>query len=421
MIDKTYINNLPQVPAVYLFKNEENKVIYVGKAINLRSRAKSYLDNPQLLGPKTTAMVSTATKLDYILVQSEIEALLLEADLIKRLKPKYNINLKDDKFYALIEIFFQKKLRSIRIVRRQKGKTSKYFGPFPDGNTAREVLKTLRRAYPYADCSPTKFARYKKIGRGCLYQKIGLCQAPCVTCDFKTNNSNVTSISKLLTTGKSSITSKLTRQMTNLSNKQMFEEATKIRDLLISISYVSQTITKPVDYINNPNLNSDTGANELVELQNTLNLSKIPERIEFYDISNISGKHAVASMVVLQNGTPQKSEYRRFKIKLNSDPNDFAMIAEVISRRMGHLEWQKPNLVVVDGGKGQVSSALSVLANIPLVGLAKKQETIITSTLKEIHLPKTSPALKLLMRGRDESHRFAKAYFSKLLLRTIGS
>jgi len=426
--------DIPQLPGVYLFKDKKGTPLYVGKAVNLKSRVLSYFASGNLLGPKTKIMVQRAVKLDFIKVDSEIESLLLEADLIRQFKPKYNISLKDDKKYPLIEIYGEKRdnkiFKGIRISRTKRSMTSKYFGPFPDGNTPREVLKILRRAYPYADCSKNKFYLYQKLIRPCLYGKISLCPAPCLKENFDKNAQNIYKIRNLLKSGKTPLTKKMEGDMATASREERFEDAAKIRDLLSRIQYLSQTFTPPVEFIKNPGLESDTRQKELKELKTILNLPKIPNRIEFFDISNISGKHATGSMIVLIKGTPKKDLYKRFKIKTKDSPDDFAMIAEVIKRRFSHNDWDYPDLVVVDGGLGQLSSTVfafnnipnySNISKIPFIGLAKKHEIVIKSNGDQIKLLGTHPALKLLIRGRDEAHRFAKAYFTKLLLKSATS
>jgi excinuclease ABC subunit C len=212
----------------------------------------------------------------------------------------------------------------------------------------------------------------------------------------------------------------LTEERGEAAKKEKYEQAAKIQKQLDAIHIITQPVRQAFEYVTNPNLRSDVRMQEMEELQKILNefgvSVMLPRRIECYDNSNIQGTNPTSSMVVLSNGEIDTSQYRKFKIRTVAGPNDFASMQEVLSRRFKHTEWPYPDLVVIDGGKGQVSAALEVLSalNIPTIGLAKREETIITSSMQEIHLPKSSKALQLIMRIRDEAHRFAITYHRKL-------
>jgi excinuclease ABC subunit C len=294
----------------------------------------------------------------------------------------------------------------------------------------RQLLRTIRKIYPYRDCSDSKFSRHSKVGKHCLYGSIGLCQAPCVNKsdrDIKNYKFSVLQIKKLLSGNSSKLVNSLEKKMSKESKELRYEDAATTRDLLNKLYYVRQSFRSAEEYIDNPYLKDDIAEIALKSLVENIELLKEkPSRIECYDISNISGKGSVGSMVVATNGKIDKDEYKRFKIRTKDTPDDFDMIFEVLYRRLKHEKkdnknWPRPDLLVVDGGKGQVSAALAALKEykleIPIIGLAKKFETIVykdKNDFKEINLEKRDPGLLLLIRLRDESHRFAQAYHHKL-------
>jgi len=414
---------LPLKSGVYLFLNQKNEVLYVGKAKNLKKRVRSYFTNLDKLGPKTKVLVSKTKKIKTITVASEIEALLLEANYIKKYKPKYNTRLTDGKAYPLIRITIKDKYPKVLIVRKADYKNSIYFGPFPNSSALMLVLKTVRRIFPFQSA-----ANHPK--RPCLYYHLGLC--PCPDLFFVNEyRKNINYIIDFLKGKTKKVIKDLEIERGRLSKLEEFEKASNIQKKIDAIAYITNPAYKQFDYKTNLNLTQDVFDSQLSSLryllsQNGIHAEKL-ERIECYDISNTSGTNATGSLVVLTNGENDSSQYRRFKIKNlpNSPnlPNDFAMMQQVISRRLNHAEWQMPDLIIVDGGKGQISSALKALKEkniqIPVIGLAKKQETIITSNFKEILLPKDSEALKLVMKIRDEAHRFAITYHRKLRTKTF--
>lgn len=438
------VKNLPRNPGSYIFKNKRGTVIYVGKAKNLRNRVSSYFHAGVEEGTKTHKLVSQINDLSYIETESELEALILEAELIKKHKPRYNIVLKDDKSLLYIVIRTEtltlagKKIRLPKIIasRRtdlQKGDVS--FGPYPDATTARKVLKTIRKIFPFRDCSVSKFSRYGKLGRTCLYGHLGVCPGPCIYADNSSivnYRKSITRIKRLLSGKSVSVLRDLNKKMKEHADKQEYETAKKYRDLLGQFDYVRQSFRDAADYIRNPYLVEDLANQAVEDLYLHLPvLNKRPVRVECYDISNVSGKEAVGSMVVAQNGRIDKSEYRKFKIKMKDTPDDFGMMAEVLERRLKReksfnksiTKWGRPDLIVLDGGKGQVSAVANVLReldlDIPLIGLAKRFETVVyqdseTGAFRELNLDKDSQGMKLLIALRDESHRFAQSYHHNL-------
>jgi len=372
------------------------------------------------LGTKTNILVSQIVKIKTIITSSEIEAFLLESHYIKKYKPKYNIKLTDGKAYLMVQITVNDKYPKVLMVRRLDDKNSVYFGPFPNSAQAlRIVLKTIRRIFPYQSIPN----HAKKI---CLYHHLGLCPCPPVFDSEKLKKEygkNIRHIINFLNGNTKKIIKDLKKEREIFSKNEEFEKASVLQNKIQAI----ESITKPsyktlLDLNINPNLTSDLREKEIDELTNILNYHgfdiKSLRRIECFDISNISGTNSTGSMVTFINGEKDGKWYRKFKIRTLNSPNDFGMTAEVLKRRLKHKEWAYPDLIVVDGGKGQVSTAIKVLKDmnckIPIIGLAKKQETIVTSDLKEINLPKDSDALKLIIRIRDEAHRFAITYHKKL-------
>lgn len=438
------MNNLPQRPGVYLFSNSEGQIIYVGKAKSLKSRVGSYFKINLDTSSKTHALVSNINDVNFIEVTSELEALILEAELIKKYDPKYNIQLKDDKSYLYLAIrneflktsFGKIRLPSVLALRKNQVKSNDVnFGPYPSGNIVKYIVKTIRKLFPYRDCSQSKFAKYNKLKSPCLFGHIKMCPAPCVYSnseDLKSYQDNIKKIKNLLSGKTESVLKDIEKQMQFASKSLDFEKAAKYRDLLNKFNYVRQNFRSADDYIDNPYLIDDITQASLKALVEVLPfLKKEPLRIECYDISNISGKEAVGSMVVATDGKIDKLEYKRFKVNFKNTPDDFDMLYEVLYRRFNHhpdiknklKKWPVPDLVVLDGGKGQVSAGLAALQDlgleVPLIGLAKKFETIVLSDKTEVKLPHDNAGLKLLIQLRDESHRFAQKYHHLLRKKSL--
>lgn len=442
---KDKVNNLPHVPGVYIYRNSAGRVIYVGKAKDLKNRVKSYFAVELDPGTKTFKLVQQIEDMEYIEVFSELEALVLEAEMIKRYKPKYNIALKDDKSYLYIVIRKEKlkvggKKRVLpKLLTVREGdikETDVTYGPYPSANTAKFIVKAIRKALPYRDCSAGKYNRYQNLGRPCLYGHLGLCQAPCVSrISAEDYRKEIKKIERFLSGDSEKIINSLKKHMEKASGEQRFEDAAGFRDKLQKFEYVRRQYKSPEKYINNPYLVEDLLNKALDELLVNIEiLDRLPKRIECYDISNISGKESTGSMVVSIDGRLKNSEYRRFKIKLKNEPDDFEMMYEVLKRRFKREKskskgrWGIPDLVVVDGGKGQVSAAIEALGElsikVPVVGLAKKEELIVymeSGKFKEIMLSRDNEGLKLLQRLRDEAHRFARKYHHHLRMKKLKS
>ena len=400
---------MPESPGVYLFKDKKGEVLYVGKAVNLKNRVRSYFSSLPL-GPKTSLLVSRIEKINYFKVESGFDALLLESALIKKYLPDFNSRAKDDKHPLYIRIT-KEKIPVVSTSRREKEKKAYYFGPYPSGATTRFVLKTLRRIFPYRSslCHPQN---------KCFYCHLNLCPGPILEGKALDNYQRViVQFIKLLSGKRVQLIEEMERQMREMAKNGQFEEAAALRDKILAIQYIVTQRRKPAEYLQNPNLLEDENEKALTALFNILNCKV--RTIEAYDVSNLSGKDASGSLVFFRDGEPDKSRYRRFRLKFEGKPNDLKMLTEMLRRRLGHKDWDLPDLILVDGGKTQTGAALDVLrefgVSIPVVGLAKRWEEIIVPQEKSerwqiLRLPRESPALKLLQRIRDEAHRFAKSY-----------
>ncbi len=533
------LKNLPAEPGVYLYKDANDTVIYVGKARVLKNRVRSYFHSSEL-NAKTKQLVSNIADIQYIVTGNELEALLLENNLIKQYKPKYNILLKDDKGYPYLRIDPAEAFPKLELARRMKFDGALYFGPYHGGGSARTIADIALELYPLRTCN-YDFTKSTKI-RPCLKYHIGRCPAPCVERDNEQYRQNVDRIIDFLKGNQNNALDALKEKMERAAANLEFELAAEIRDKLkradeilakqkivldkdqnidvISVilkdtyavicslyvrsgrligvyteeqsgveydtenqlltKYIIQHYTsgavlpkeivcaiepedkeiteKLISEANNKAVHitvSQRGKkhdlcfmaqrnaqerleksasslsykeqrihNGLQELQRVLGLKEPPYRLECFDISHIQGTDTVASMVVFSNGRPDKKEYRRFKIR-QAQNNDFASMREVTTRRYTsgknkQTGFEKmPDLIIIDGGKGQLSSAKQVLnelsLNIPMIGLAKRLEEIyIPGSSLPILLPLSSPALQILQAIRDEAHRFAITFHRSL-------
>lgn len=414
---------MPEKPGVYLFLNLKNKILYVGKAVNLKKRVASYFTN-RSLGEKTRQLISETAKINHLLVGSEIEALLLEANLIKKHQPKYNVDLKDDKAYPFIKITVSGNWPKVSITRKIENSRDLFFGPYPDSKTLYFILRTIRRIFPYRSCQtlPKKPCLYFH-----LHRCPGCCFLPQNLSFKKTYQKEIKKIILFLQGKSRQVLNILEKEMAIYAYKELYEEAAKRKVQIEQIKKLLAPTYQPLDYLSNPNLITDLRTQELRKLYQLLlpyyphlssNLCLLSFRIECFDISNLSGKLAVGSMVVFIGGEADKRQYRRFKIRTKQTPDDVAMIKEITLRRLNHHEWPYPQLMVVDGGLPQVNAAVLILKlkgfKIPVIGLAKRLEQIFLANGQNISLPKDSPALLLLQRIRDEAHRFALSYHRKL-------
>lgn len=401
----------------------------MGKAKDLKKRVSSYFwreatkraGRPFIakrdLDSKTLALVGKIKSLDFIQVSSEIEAFLLEANLIKKYKPFYNVQFSDDKYYPYIEISYGK-APFVTITRKKSDKDAFYLGPYPSSSSLKTVLKLIRKVFPFQSVR-----NHPK--RRCLFYHLGLC--PCVPVfpdGLPAYRRDLKRIERFLKGDINKLIKELTREQKGYVKKEEFEKAAVIQNQIEKIKLITKENYDPFSYETKSDFYFQRIAKELSDLlevlnKNGLNIKEL-NRVECYDISNIQGKNAVGSMVVFKSGDSSNKDYRRFKIYGKSTPDDFLMMKEVLSRRFKHEEWDFPDLLVIDGGKGQVSAALKVLQNlnidIPLIGLAKREEVIVipregaVENFSEVKIDKYLPAINILRRIRDEAHRFAITY-----------
>lgn len=436
-VSKKNLYLVPEDPGIYIFLAND-KPVYVGKAKNLRNRLTSYF--LVTLGEKTAAMLKEATYFTFVETVSEIEALLLETRLINHYQPKYNVAQKDDKNPLYIKIS-DDPFPIISAVRKYdlKHTTKYFFGPFPSSYVVRTVLSQIRKVYPFAN---------HKIGKkACIYSQMGLCN-PCpsfvnsledtnqvtkLTREYKQNIKNVL---RILRGNSKKLLSELEHQMISYAKLKNYEMAQVTKEKINKLLYIGQGRNNPGSYMENPNLSQDIHSQELEALRHILKaIYKIQglTRIECYDVAHLAGAFPAASMTVFINGVATPSQYRHFIIPEKLGGDDYASLANIAQRRAKHFtDWGKPNLIVVDGGKGQLMSFLDTFAKykIPVVGLAKRNERLLLFNSKKLagvggfeEITLVPPALFLLQRIRNEAHRFSRRLhhkrLSKKLLQTV--
>ncbi len=424
---------LPRRPGVYLFKNQAGKIIYIGKALSLRHRVASYF-NRSPKDPKTSLLVSKIADLDWLELNSEFEALVLEAKLVREHLPKYNIQLRDDKHPLYIGITREKYPRVFALRRPELAEgLIEWFGPFLSGRDVRHLLRLVRRIFPYRTCESLP-------AKPCLDYHLKLCPGPCLE-SLEEYGKAIRRLKLLFSGRTSALVRQLAGEMKSLADRERFEEAQAVKFQLQALeSLTSRWSQVPVEKL--------SVAKALEEVRELLirwqNVDvKILYRIEGYDISNLSDQIIVGAEVVFIEGEAAKGEYRKFKITFKTEgvaarqnlreQNDAEAMSQVISRRLGHPEWLYPQLILVDGGKPQVSAAFRALEEnglhkqIGLVGLAKKEEVLVIPRLKQgkisgykqVKLAARSEGLRLLQQIRDEAHRFAQKYYHLLQSRKL--
>lgn len=407
---ETKLSALPNSPGVYFFLNKTGEIIYIGKATSLRQRVRSYFQSTHN-DYKTPLLVENIHDIRTINANSSIEALFLEAEYIKRHKPLYNVREKDDKNFIFIRIAVKEDFPSISIVRRPSDDKSRYFGPFIASYQVKEALRYLRKIFPY-------YTKPQKLHLSKLEYQIGTIPHPSIS--KQEYNYNIRKLMLIFQGKTSKLIYQIEKDMKKEAKLKNYERATELRNQLLALKGLSTKISIGDDDGHDIELDQ-----ALSQLANTLKLDKNPRRIECYDISNLSGLDAVSSMVVFTDGLPDQKQYRHFKMRVKG-PNDFAMMQETLERRFSgrNTSWQRPDLIIVDGGKGQLSSAVEVLKKlqieIPICGLAKRYETIIVvdshsndpnkSQFTQYNFEPRSPVLHLVQRIRDEAHRFAISY-----------
>ncbi|MFH1093307.1 MAG: excinuclease ABC subunit UvrC [Candidatus Omnitrophota bacterium] len=397
------VKAMPDGSGVYLMLDKDGAIIYIGKAISLKKRVSSYFGS-SAKGQRLKLLVSGIADIEFITTSTEAEALILEAGLIKENKPKFNIDIKDDKAYPLLRLGTDEKFARLRIVRRRKKDRAQYFGPYTSGKLLRQALNFMRRIFPLRVCNVMP----KSV---CLNYHLKICPGPCQGLVSKEGyEQNVNNLLLFLRGKKTDLIKKLSDEMKSASLTHNFEAALELRDKIESLSSV------PIGY------KRFAVADQVEELQKVLRLKRRPVYIEGYDISNISGSEAVGSMVRFKQGRIYKKDYRRFKINSVKGIDDYAMMQEVLKRRFTgdiSVALDLPELILIDGGKGHLKCALeqlnSLKINIPIISIAKKFEHIYVQWQnKPVALPLNSKALRLIAAIRDEAHRFALSYHRNL-------
>ena len=401
------LKKIPASPGVYLFFGKNREALYIGKASNLKKRIASYF-REAYRPPKTESLVSRIRDLDYIPTSSSAEALIYEANLIKQKRPRYNVELKDDKSYPFLKLTITEKFPRLLITRRRKKDGSLYYGPYTNVKLLKKALSIIRGIFLLRSCKRMPKKR-------CLKAHIRGCASPCDGSISEKEYKKIVGEVKLFLEARiEDLLKKLSGRMKTASKNLDYEKAIALRDKIEALSAMWKGRKPP------PPLNR-----EISRLKDVLGLRVLPARIEAFDISDIYGKEAVGSMVSFFSGRPQKNEYRRFRIKNVTGINDYASLREVIRRRYARLsreESRLPNLILIDGGRGHLGVAGDELEKqgplkIPVISIAKGKELIyVEGKRRPLVLPRSSPALKLIMRIRDEAHRFAISYH-KLLRR----
>jgi len=421
MLSQKDFKKAPNSPGIYFFTNKGGKILYIGKARNLKLRLLSYADTKTLSAAKRK-MIEETTKVKWKEYESEIEALIEEAAAIKQYKPPYNVVFRDDKQYLFVG--FTKEKFSRIIITHQRNKNLEYIGPFTDAGALRQVLKSLQKIFPYCTCK-------EKHKRPCVRSQIGRCLGICCLKNgkhsmfaIKKYRQNIYTIKKILRGRRHDVLKNLEKEMRELSKKQNFEKARLVRDQLFALENIfrhAPIIRRELD---------PERVKALVLAKELLGLPDIPRRIEGYDISNLQGKNAVGSMVAFYEGTPKKEDYRLFKIRYKKTPDDTAMLQEVLLRRLKHNEWPLPDLFLIDGGLGQLNAAKHVLGlyqlKLPVAALAKRparnathsvaggEEKLWVSSKKKFQLKYLAPAVSYLFQHiRNEAHRFAVTFHRK--------
>lgn len=425
------LKTLPRSPGVYFHKAENGEVIYVGKAAVLKNRVRQYFQNARDMDVKTRALVAEIYTTDWVETESEIDALFLESEMVKRYMPRYNILLRDDKSQLFVRIDMKNEFPYVSFTRNPADDGAEYFGPYFNGYAVKKALRYLRKTFPYYTKLP------KQGERPDLDAHLGLSPYGLSSEEYKKVLKNLI---RYLKGERVAIVRELERDMKTAAGLHDFEKAARLRNRITNLRELKQRIMfGDKEFLN---ISKDQALSDLREL---LGLQKVPTRIEGYDISHMSGTNVVASMVVFTNGVSDRANYRKFKTRIEHN-NDFYNMNETVSRRFSEKNtksWGLPDLVLIDGGKGQLDAALKArddrnYFDIPFIGIAKKQEqivvhhekskvvinkaklqqlegyTTITEEFTLINLPHASHIVKLLQRIRDESHRFAVSYHTVL-------
>ena len=401
---KAKLKTLPAAPGIYFHKNAAGEVIYIGKAAVLKNRVRQYFQNPNRKDAKTRALVSEIAMTDWTVVDTEMDALFLESEMVKRYKPKWNILLRDDKSTSYVRIDMKSSIPYVSITRNPEDDDAEYFGPYYGKAIVATALRILRPIFPY----------YAKPynGKKTLDTDLGL--TPGIEIDRATPKEykqNLRHLISYLKGNRQKLIRDLEKAMRESAKKGDYEAAAKFRNQFFGLrGLATKIVFSDKEFLD---ISSDQA---LYGLQKLLKLPAPPRRIDGFDISHQSGTNVVASQVTFINGVADRTKYRRFKLRTQQN-NDFANMREIITRRLNHLkDWGTPDLILIDGGEPQLRAVADILdsTGIPYIGLAKEFETIILPDGTPIQLKNNTHIVKLLQRIRDESHRFAVQYHTLL-------
>ncbi|MDZ7744750.1 MAG: excinuclease ABC subunit UvrC [Candidatus Saccharibacteria bacterium] len=425
---------IPKSPGVYFYKDKSGDIIYIGKAAVLRNRVRQYFQKSRARDPKTEALIAEIADVEWTEVETELDALFLEAELIRRYMPRYNILLRDDKSLTYVRIDYDAKHPTVTLTRRPLDDGARYMGPYFSALAVRRALKYLRRIFPYS----THANSIPK--RNCLQVHLGLCPGlESGQTSLQDYRLNLRRLMQYLKGERVKLMRDIEREMKAAAKVRNFEQAAKLRNQYTALKGLSRQIV--FSDREGLDISKDLALSGLAEL---LGLAAIPRRIEGYDISHLQGTDNVASMVVFVSGVPDKAAYRKFKLRVPGN-DDYAHINEALIRRLrenNRKKWGVPDMCLIDGGRGQLTAAIEARdkagLDIPMIGLAKRDEELVVHKTKSnvrlntealqsmaghrfdteaftiVSLPHSSHIVKLLQRIRDESHRFAVSYHSVL-------
>ena len=434
------LKKLPDQPGVYIMHDSRDAIIYIGKAVSLRKRVHQYFQPSHDEGIKKAQMVKQIARFEYIVTDSELEALVLECNLIKEHRPKYNTMLRDDKTYPYIRVTLGEDFPRVLFSRQQKKDKSRYFGPYTSAGAVKDTIELVNKIYQLRTCN-RNLPRDTGKDRPCLNYHIHQCTAPCQGYITKeAYRERVDAVVEFLNGNYAPVLKSLEEKMNTASANLEFEKAIEYRELLNSVRQIAQKNAKMVLAQDREKIKREEGRTigALKEIEQLLDMKGL-NRVEAYDISNTSGFESVGSMIVYEKGKPKRSDYRKFKLRTVSGPDDYASMYEVLTRRFTHgmreMEEMEekdlseeygsftrfPDLIMMDGGRGQVNIALKVLEelhlNIPVCGMVKDDNHRTRGLYYhnvEIPIDRGSEGFKLITRIQDEAHRFAIEYHRSL-------
>jgi len=414
------VKTFPTTPGVYLMKDEKAVVIYAGKAKNLRNRASHYFTKAAAEDPRTSDLVKLIADIDYVPADSEVDALLMEARLVKDIQPRFNVELKDDKTFPYLQIRIREDFPRVEFTRKPRRKGVKLYGPFTSARSLRHAMQVLQRIFQFRTCSldiAENDDRWRWF-RPCLLHSIRQCTAPC---NFRVSKEDyrrqVRALRMVLEGKKEKLLARMERQEREAAANLEFEKAARLRDDIAALRKLAER--GEVDRDVQSGVHPIDPKKGMKGLRQVLGLSKVPRTVEGIDIAHLAGQDTVASLVSFIDGLPFKPGYRRFKVRSVEGVDDFASIREVVTRRFSRLTAEDglfPDILLIDGGKGQLNAALEAFRLLEieppvLISLAKQEEEIFRpGEAESIKLSRHSAALRLLQYVRDEAHRFAQHY-----------